>query len=578
LVVTSSQFLARLKEVVGSRQVLTGDRAIRRYATGFRWGTGQALAVVQPRSLVDLWRVVGACVAAGRIVVPQAANTGLTGGSTPASDGYDREVIIISMTQLATLHVIAGGRQVICLPGATLHQLERALRPYEREPHSVIGSSCIGASVIGGICNNSGGALLRRGPAYTEMALFARVTDPGRLELVNHLRVKLGDEPAEILRRLAQGQFTEADIEYAPGICASDQDYVRRVRNVDSDVPCRFNADHRRLHEAAGCAGRVIVFAVRLDTFPADKATRVFYIGTNDPSELTDMRRDILTSFRNLPVAGEYLHQHAFTIAEKYGKDTFMAVRYLGTDLLPKFFRIKAALDGHGISSDRVLQWLARILPSHLPQRMRKYRDLFQHHLLLKVADGGIEEARRYLSSIFPSRAGDFFECTAEEGTSAFLHRFAVAGAAIRYREIHADDVEEIVALDVALRANDRRWFEAMPGDVREPVHRLVVYGHFFCNVWHRDYLLKKGCDPDSVKQMLLRDLDARGAEYPAEHNVGHLYRAKPALVDFYRSLDPTNSFNPGIGKTSKLGGWKETTETPDNRSHESDLPAVPPA
>ena len=37
--------------------------------------------------------------------------------------------------------------------------------------------------------------------------------------------------------------------------------------------------------------------------------------------------------------------------------------------------------------------------------------------------------------------------------------------------------------------------------------------------------------------------LDARRAEYPAEHNVGHLYIAKPALANFYQKLDPTNSF-----------------------------------
>jgi hypothetical protein len=32
---------------------------------------------------------------------------------------------------------------------------------------------------------------------------------------------------------------------------------------------------------------------------------------------------------------------------------------------------------------------------------------------------------------------GDFFECTPDEGEKAFLHRFAAAGAAIRYRAIH---------------------------------------------------------------------------------------------------------------------------------------------
>jgi D-lactate dehydrogenase len=55
--------------------------------------------------------------------------------------------------------------------------------------------SCIGASVLGGICNNSGGALVRRGPAYTELTLYARVNAAGRLELVNHLGIALGDDP-----------------------------------------------------------------------------------------------------------------------------------------------------------------------------------------------------------------------------------------------------------------------------------------------------------------------------------------------------------------------------------------------
>ena len=50
--------------------------------------------------------------------------------------------------------------------------------------------------------------------------------------------------------------------------------------------------------------------------------------------------------------------------------------------------------------------------------------------------------------------------------------------------------------------------------------------------------------------------LDQRGAEYPAEHNVGHLYEAKPELQAFYRKLDPCNAFNPGIGKTSKCSHW----------------------
>ncbi|MEO1638526.1 MAG: lactate dehydrogenase, partial [Pseudomonadota bacterium] len=45
---------------------------------------------------------------------------------------------------------------------------------------------------------------------------------------------------------------------------------------------------------------------------------------------------------------------------------------------------------------------------------------------------------------------------------------------------------------------------------------------------------------------------DQRGAKYPAEHNVGNLYHAEEPLADHYRSCDPTNTLNPGIGKMSK--------------------------
>ena len=58
-------------------------------------------------------------------------------------------------------------------------------------------------------------------------------------------------------------------------------------------------------------------------------------------------------------------------------------------------------------------------------------------------------------------------------------------------------------------------------------------------------------------KKELLETYNNRGAEYPAEHNVGHEYEAKSSLTVFYKSLDPTNSFNPGIGKLSKSKDWK---------------------
>ncbi len=550
-----AELVEALRRIVGRRHLLTGDRATRRFRQGFRFGEGPVLAVVQPGSLVEQWRVLEACVAAGVIVIAQAANTGLTGGSTP--DGrYDRPVVIVSLRRLAGIHLIRDGRQAICLPGATLNQLEAKLRPLGREPHSVIGSSCIGASVIGGICNNSGGALVRRGPAYTELALYARVDAHGRLGLVNHLGVALGDDPEAMLARLERGGFASADIDPAADKAASDMDYAAHVRDVDAGTPARFNADAARLFEASGSAGKVMLFAVRLDTFERDKATRVFYIGTDDPAELTTLRRAILGGFRTLPVAGEYMHRDCFDIAARYGKDSYLAIRRLGTDRLPRFFAAKAWVDGLSFLprhfSDRALQWIADRLPDHLPQRLRTHRDRFEHHLMLRVADDGIAETRAWLAAHFPSAHGDFFECTEEEGAAAFLHRFAAAGAAVRYRAIHADAVEDIVALDIALPRNCVDWTETLPQPVARPILHKLYYGHFLCHVFHQDYIVAKGTDCVALEHAMWALLDARGAEYPAEHNVGHLYPAKPALRSHYAALDPCNMFNPGIGGTPR--------------------------
>mgnify|MGYP000541171771 FL=1 len=90
-----SDLLARLKEIVGGGHVLTGDASTRRYRSGFRYGGGDVLAVVRPGSLTQLWHTLKACHAAGTIILCQAANTGLTGGSTPMEGGYeDRKSVV----------------------------------------------------------------------------------------------------------------------------------------------------------------------------------------------------------------------------------------------------------------------------------------------------------------------------------------------------------------------------------------------------------------------------------------------------------------------------------------------------
>ena len=554
--------IQKLINIVGRQHVLTDENDTRLYRQGRRYGSGKVLAVVVPGSLVEQWKVLQIAVQADSIVIMQAANTGLTGGSTPFGDDYDRPVILINTRRLVGIQVINDAKQVVCLPGATLDKLEKQLAPFNREPHSVIGSSCIGASVLGGVCNNSGGALVRRGPAYTELALYARVNDSGQLELVNHLGMNLGTTPEEILSKLENQQYQMNDIQDDANFCASDQHYVHDVTQVDENTPARFNADPSRLFEASGSAGKVCVFAVRLDTFEKIPS-QVFYVGTNNQEDLTAIRRFLLKDLPRLPIAGEYIHRVAYDIGAEYGKDAFMFIEKFGTAKVPAAFAMKDKVDGYlekiGMKglSDKVLQLVSKFLPSHLPKRMTEFRDLYEHHLVLRIENQDVAQVQQFLKHYFlTSNTGDYFLCTEEEGRKAFLHRFAVAGAAIRYRDTHRSEVEDIVALDIALRRNDREWVETLPKEMDELIIHKLYYGHFLCHVFHQDYIVKKGVDPLAIEHQMWHLLDQRGAEYPAEHNVGHLYVAKPALKNHYQKLDPTNSFNVGIGHTSKLKGW----------------------
>lgn len=555
----------QLQDIVGRRFVHTGARGTRRFRRGYRYGDGEVLAAVEPGTMVEQWRVLEACIAADVAIIFQAANTGLTGGSTPFGDGYDRPIVIVSTLRNTRIDLLDHGRQVLCMPGATLDQLERRLKPLGREPHSVIGSSCIGASVTGGICNNSGGSLVQRGPAYTELSMFAQVDAEGRLHLVNHLGVRLGSNPLEMLTRLDKGDYTPADVEFPQGVQASDIDYKDHVRDIGASTPARFNADPRRHYEASGSAGKIGVFAVRLDTFAVAGEEKVFYIGSRDPSELEAIRRHILAHFQNLPIAGEYMHTDAFKAAQVWGKDLYLFIRTFGSLNVPRAFAAKSWFDGlterFGLGktiSDHLLQFASRLLPEHMPKRLIDYRDTYTHHLMIRAGDACIAETRNYLASIFPSATGGFIECDETEGKAAFLNRFTVGSAVVRYRAVHRRTVEDIVALDVALPRDTLDWFETLPRAISDKMMLKIYVGHFLCHVMHQEYLVKKGVDCAALEHELCALLDARNAEYPAEHNVGHLYEAKPALREFYRTLDPTNTFNPGIGKTSKCRHWHE--------------------
>ncbi|MEC8133859.1 MAG: D-lactate dehydrogenase, partial [Bacteroidota bacterium] len=374
----------------------------------------------------------------------------------------------------------------------------------------------------------------------------------------------LGESPEEILNNLQSNNYNASDF-IKSNKRASDDRYHEIVRDIDSDTPSRFNSDPRLLYNASGSAGKIAVFAVRLDTYKKPVKTQVFYLGTNNPDVFCKIRREMLSTFKVLPTSGDYIHRDCYEAAKKYSKDTFVILDKLGTKFLPTLFKIKRSVDFLSKKipilptylSDKLMQCLSAIWPPHLPKKMEVFRDKYEHHWIVEMSDAGIEEARQYFKNFFDNNEGSFFECTEREGKKAILHRFTAASAFGRYAALNESNIGGTLSMDVAFPRNEKTWFETLPKTIDDKFEMKLYYGHLFCHVLHQNYIVKKGVDIPALKKELFAYYDSRGAEYPSEHNVGHEYKVKPTLLKFYKELDPTNIFNPGIGQTSKLKHWK---------------------
>lgn len=552
------------QDLLKASQVLLTETAKAPYVKGFRVGKGEALAVVIADSLVELWKILELCVKHDVIMILQASNTGVTGGSTPDSNDYDRDVVIVSTKKLKGLQLIEQASQVIAFPGTTLTELENALKPYQREPHSVIGSSCIGASVIGGICNNSGGSLIHRGPAYTEKSLFAQIDEHGVLQLVNHLGINLGETPEQIFSNLEQKNYSTAETQAWEGRIWAEK-YAENLRDTTSSTPTRYNGNPEYLYESAGCSGKLAVFAVRLPTFEAAAEATTYLIGSDDQAQLVQLRKFLLENLSQLPSQAEYIHENAFKLTQRYAKHMYKAIDLWGAAKIPDLFALKAKVDRvfkntpllANNTADRLIQLFNTLTPSWIEPRIHALHQQYSHLLMIKIDMQQRDELHGLLMDFFAGQEKHFFQCTPKEEKNIFLIRFAVGGCVVYYCESKAiDPNERLVSFDVALRRNDQQWLIELPDHLKDQVMMESCCGHFFCFVLHQDYLLKEGVDAHQFKDEVLAYLEARGAKYPAEHNVGHIYQASPEYQQHLKQLDPTNTFNPGIGKTSKYKHW----------------------
>lgn len=210
--------LRALHAIVGDTGVVATDEEMAAYSTGARYGVGRALCVVRPNDTEQVSKVVKLCVQQRVQIVPQGANTGLVGASTPDDSATQ---VVLSLSRMRTRRdADIGNRTVNVDAGVLLHEVNDLL-----EPHGLWFPVDLGAdpSIGGMVAANTGGTRLirygdvRRNLLALEVVLF---DPPG--EVVRIGRPLRKDNTGFDLKQLftgtsgAVGVITNATLEVHP--------------------------------------------------------------------------------------------------------------------------------------------------------------------------------------------------------------------------------------------------------------------------------------------------------------------------------------------------------------------------
>ena len=181
----TSTLAAELRRLLGDDAVLTEPEDLIRYQEGWRYGKGVALLAVRPATPDQVAATLAACGAAGVGVVPQGANTGLVGASTPDASG---RMAVLSLERLnKRLEIDPLNRTARVDSGVLLSALNAALAE-----HGLMFPIDLGADpTLGGmIATNTGGTrLLKYGDVrHNLLGIEVALADGTVLDAMNQLR------------------------------------------------------------------------------------------------------------------------------------------------------------------------------------------------------------------------------------------------------------------------------------------------------------------------------------------------------------------------------------------------------
>lgn len=596
-----------LKQIVGKENVMDGRVDSTRtmpFLRGARLGQGRALCIVTPRFLQDVVDVVQAIVDADAVVLPQGQNTGLTGGSVPRnySEGDDedyRPVVVLSLKHLNRIFPIDDGQRVVCLAGTGLADVIQFLKTEfpSRESHSTLGSTFLNPTTSAGVAFGSGGTQVRKGPAYTERALYLKVTTnkwkERIVEVVNTLGIegmeefksdrtrKMDSVPSRIDRwsRWIAGGYNRT-MRYSDEMNphgkapASDVTYGERLCRPaisEEDRISRFNADTRG-PDPCRSEGKVVILATVHDTFSKPQHTKTFWISTDSFETALAFRKEVcLDNAAEMPLSVEYMDRDSFDVIDRAGRVLAKIIQYVGTSssIVKHFWNLKLWIealpfDGAERSCDRILYNVNQLIPSVLPSTIRDMGKRFDHHMALSVGEFGNGEMDGFLERMraFQAKHGEIkvetYECTKPaEASSLTAFRFVAAPS---FRTYCIGQGLQGYSVDYALPKDDGSpppLTDEKEGESATPVKRMR-YSHFACNVVHEDIAYEKGTDVEKAKHAFKHAVEhICHGKLPAEHGHGTEYTAPPASRERWKRMDPLNVFNPGVGGLSHKFQYK---------------------
>jgi FAD/FMN-containing dehydrogenase len=198
--VSGDPLLARLSEIVGDTQVLTGAEDVKSYATDWRGRYfGVPRGVVRPASTQEVAQVVRCCAQAGVPMVPQGGNTGLCGGATPIGNE-----VLISLTRLNRVrHTDPLNNAITVEAGCPLQRVQEAAADAGRLfPLSLAAE---GTATIGGnLSTNAGGVQVLRYGNTRDLTLGLEVVLPSG-EIWDGLRALRKDNTGYDMKHLFIG-------------------------------------------------------------------------------------------------------------------------------------------------------------------------------------------------------------------------------------------------------------------------------------------------------------------------------------------------------------------------------------